>query len=162
MVLSSNRLSENSSSLAFFGPCDFKDDHTEQFWKKFGHLETSNRHEHKFGRILVFFEASLNRYLYYINTGENQNEKITFANFQKCLKLLSKIIRSYQIKKLSISKPNIELNGMLWTESQSMMQDELSDTSIQLTVYSGEDDHLRIRSTETVAVWQSDIAATEG
>ena len=72
---------ESSTSLSFFGPCDFKDDHTEQFWKNFGHLETLNGHEQEVGRILVFFESSLSRYLYYVVTRENQNEKTTFANF---------------------------------------------------------------------------------
>ena len=103
---------ESSTSLAFFGPCVIKDGHTEQFWKKIGHLKTLNGHEREVGRILVFFEASLNRYLYYIITRENQNEKTTFSNFQNCSKTLSKIICSYQIKNLSISKPNIQLNEM--------------------------------------------------
>ena len=53
--------------------------------------------------------------------------------------MLSRIICTYQIKILSISKPNIVLNGMVWTAAQSTMQDELSDTPIQLTMYSGDD-----------------------
>lgn len=130
---------ESNTSLAFFGPLDFKNDNTEQFWRQFGHLETLNGHEREVGKILVFFDTSLNRYLYYIITRENQYQKTTFANLQKCLKLLAKIICSYQIKKLSISKRNVELNGMVWTAAQSMMQDELTDIPIQLRVYSGDD-----------------------
>ena len=131
---------ESSTSLAFFGPRDFSGNkESEQFWKKFGHLEILNGHEREGGKILVFFEASLNRYLYYIITRENQYEKTTFANFQKCLKLLSKIICNYQIKKLSISKVNIELNGMVWTAAESTIQEELGDNPILVTVYSGDD-----------------------
>ena len=42
------------------------------------------------------------------------------------------------IIEFSISKANIELNGMVWTAAQSMKQDEMIDTPIHLAVYRGD------------------------